>query len=86
MISAVAISHGGVAFRHGGFVCIGMANTIVPFALGTFRYALTPKLIVFVVSLKPLPRIVTRVPTGPDSGCADVIAGTAEGHAAAGAR
>jgi hypothetical protein len=79
VISAVAISQGGVAFRHGGFVCNGMANTIVPLVLGTFGYALTSKLIVFVVSLKPLPRIVTRVATGPESGCTEVIAGADEG-------
>jgi hypothetical protein len=78
-MSAVAISHGGVMFRHGGLVCTGTVNTIVPFTLPTFGYALTPKLIVFVVSLKPVPTIVTRMPTEPARGCTKAIAGTDEG-------
>ena len=65
--------------RHGGFVCIGMTKTIVPFVLEIFGKALTPKLIVFAESLKPVPVIVTRAPTGPASGCAEVIAGVDEG-------
>jgi len=80
-MSAVAISHGGVTLRQGGFVCIGMTKTIVPFELGTFTKALTPKLMVFVVSLNPVPVIVTRVPTGPASGCATAIVGAEEGAA-----
>jgi hypothetical protein len=79
VMSAVAISQGGVALRHGGFVCMGMAKTIVPFVEGTFEKALPPKLIVFIVLLKPEPEIVTRIPTGPVSGCTAVIAGADEG-------
>jgi hypothetical protein len=56
-----------------------MTNTMVPFALGTFANALTPKLTVFVASLKPVPIMVVLVPTGPVRGCTAVIAGAADG-------
>ena len=66
--------------RHGGLVAKGTANTIVPFALVTFGYALTPKLIVLALSLKPVPTMVTRVPTGPVSGRTDVMVGDEDGE------
>jgi hypothetical protein len=80
VINVLAISQGGVTLRHGGLVAIGMTNTIVPFMLETFGYALTPKLIVFVLSLKPVPTIVRRVPTGPVSGWTDVSTGDEDGE------
>jgi hypothetical protein len=80
VIKAVTIAHGGVALRHGGFVAVGTTNTIaVPFVLTTFGYAFAPKLTVFALSLKPVPVIVRRVPTGPASGWSDVTEGAGEG-------
>jgi len=48
---------------------MGMTNVIiVPLVLGIFGYALTPKVMVFTRSSKPVPVIVTCVPTGPAIG------------------
>ena len=45
------MAQGGVAFRQGGLVAVGIANTIdVSLSAVTFGYALDPKLIVFGLS------------------------------------
>jgi hypothetical protein len=74
------MAHGGVTFRHGGFVDVGMTNTIdVPLSAAIFGYALVPKLIVFALSSNPVPAITTRVPTGPLAGCSEEIIAAVDG-------
>jgi hypothetical protein len=81
VIKADTISHGGVAFRHGGLVALGITNMIaVPFVAATFGYALAPKLMVFARSFNPVPVIITTAPTGPASGWSDVIVGPEDGE------